>query len=102
MAMWHDPEEEERHDQRPTKAILADGFPTIDEMIAHYAQHTTRNLDALGWYGVLACFKLGAILEGTYARACAGQAPVETGDALHAHTLDLFNRALRMIGKTNG
>ncbi len=23
-------------------------------------------------------------------------------DALHAHTLDLFNRALKMIGKANG
>ncbi|MCR9259684.1 MAG: phosphotransferase family protein [Pseudomonadaceae bacterium] len=102
MAMWHDPEEQERHDQRETKSILADGFPTIEEMVDHYAQRTTRNLDLLGWYGVLACFKLGAILEGTYARACAGQAPVETGDALHAHTLDLFNRALRMIGKTDG
>jgi len=102
MAMWHDPEEEERHDQRAAKLILADGFPTIEEIVDHYAQRTTRNLEALSWYGVLACFKLGAILEGTYARACAGQAPVETGDALHAHTLDLFNRALRMIGKTNG
>lgn len=102
MAMWHDPDEEDAHDQRPTKAILADGFPTIEEMIGHYAQHSTRNLDAVAWYGVLACFKLGAILEGTYARACAGQAPVETGDALHAHTLDLFNRALRMIGKADG
>lgn len=102
MAMWPDPDEQERHDQRATKSVLADGFPTIDEMIAHYAERTTRNLDALAWYGVLACFKLGSILEGTYARACAGQAPIETGDALHAHTLDLFNRALRMIGKADG
>ena len=100
MALWHDPEEGVRHDQ-PAKSILADGFPTIEEMIAHYAQGTTRKLDALAWYGVLACFKLGIILEGTYARACAGQAPVETGDELHAYTLDLFSRALRMIGKTN-
>ncbi len=99
MAMWHDPEETDPFDKRPTKTMLADGFPTIEEMIAHYAERTTRNLDALAWYGVLACFKLGSILEGTYARACAGQAPVETGDALHAHTLDLFNRALRMIRK---
>ena len=36
------------------------------------------------WYEVLACYKIGCILEGTYARACAGSAPKETGDLLHA------------------
>jgi hypothetical protein len=42
---------------------------------------------------VLACFKLGIVLEGTYARACAGKAPQEVGDLLHATTLGLFARA---------
>ena len=42
---------------------------------------------------VLACFKLGILLEGTHARACAGKAPVEIGDRLHAITLALFERA---------
>ena len=57
---------------------------------------------SLPGYEVLACFKLGIILESTYARACGCQAPVETDDALNAHTLNLFNRAPRMIGKANG
>ena len=47
---------------------------------------------------MLACYKLGAILEGTYARACAGRAPKETGDFLHASTVSLFTRALNKIG----
>jgi hypothetical protein len=47
---------------------------------------------------VLACFKIGSILEGTFARACAGQAPKVTGDYLHASTINLFNKALGMIG----
>jgi hypothetical protein len=46
---------------------------------------------------VLACYKLGSILEGTFARACAGRAPKETGDYLHASTLALFERALKKI-----
>jgi aminoglycoside phosphotransferase (APT) family kinase protein len=73
------------------------GFATPDELIAHYARISGRDLSALDWYVVLACYKLGIILEGTHARACAGKAPKETGDRLHAHTLDLFERALRRI-----
>jgi len=45
------------------------------------------------WYFVLACYKLGILLEGTHARAAAGQAPPEIGDLLHGYTLWLFARA---------
>ena len=74
-----------------------DGFATPEELAAHYGAASGRSLAALDWYVVLACYKLGIILEGTHARACAGKAPVETGDRLHAHTLDLFDRALRRV-----
>lgn len=73
------------------------GFPKAVELIDHYRARTHRDMSAIEWYGVLACYKLGIILEGTYARACAGRAPVETGDRLHAHTLSLFQRALMWI-----
>jgi hypothetical protein len=49
---------------------------------------------------VLACFKLGIVLEGTHARACAGQAARETGDMLHASCLALFHRARELIGSS--
>lgn len=73
------------------------GFPTISELIAHYRARTTRDTSAIDWYGVLACFKLGIILEGSHARASAGQAPKAIGDRLHAQTISLFERAQRMI-----
>ena len=73
------------------------GFPSADELVAHYRGRTHRDLSAIAWYGVLACYKLGIILEGTHARACAGRAPRETGDLLHAKTIALFERALRWI-----
>ncbi|MCB1645086.1 MAG: phosphotransferase family protein [Pseudomonadales bacterium] len=72
-------------------------FATIDELIRHYGTLTVRDMSAIQWYGVLACYKLGIILEGTFARACEGLAPVATGDRLHASTVGLFERALRMI-----
>jgi aminoglycoside phosphotransferase (APT) family kinase protein len=74
------------------------GFPTADELVEHYRPRTRRDLSAIQWYAVLACFKLGAILEGTHARASAGKAPKETGDLLHSKTIGLFERALRWIG----
>ena len=74
------------------------GFATAAELVEHYRARTTRDLSAIHWYGVLACYKLGIILEGTHARACAGKAPVATGDRLHAQTIALFERALRWIG----
>ncbi len=75
-----------------------EGFATADELIARYAARTGRDLTHFDWFAVLACYKLGIILEGTHARACAGKAPREVGDRLHAHTIYLFERALRRIG----
>jgi len=73
------------------------GFPTRAEIVARYAEQTGRSVADADWYEVLACYKLGSILEGTYARACAGKAPKATGDALHASTVNLFTRALAKI-----
>ena len=55
-------------------------------------------MSSIDWYGVLACYKTGIILEGTHARAFAGKAPKEFGDLLHATTVGLFEKAGRIIG----
>jgi aminoglycoside phosphotransferase (APT) family kinase protein len=80
-------------------AALAQGgaLPPAAEIVAHYAARSPRDLSAIDWYVVLACFKLGIVLEGTHARACAGKAPRATGDMLHAMTLALFARAQSRI-----
>ena len=75
------------------------GLPTPDELVAHYAERSDRDTSAIGWYTAMACFKLGIVLEGTHARACAGKAPKPTGDMLHAITLGLFARARTVIAK---
>jgi aminoglycoside phosphotransferase (APT) family kinase protein len=71
-----------------------EGFPPRAELISRYAAMSRRSLDAIDWYAVLACYKLGILLEGTYARSCAGRASVETGARLHALTISLFRRAM--------
>jgi len=77
----------------------AAGLPTPAELVAHYAARSDRDTSAIAWYTAMACFKLGIVLEGTHARACAGRAPKPTGDLLHAITLGLFSRARTVIAK---
>lgn len=97
LATWHDPD-------LPSAASVGggiqpwDGFPKAEELVERYAERTTRDMSSVPWYEVLACYKLGIILEGTHARAGAGKAPKPTGDALHAATVGLFQRALHRIG----
>ncbi len=74
-----------------------DGFPGRGDLIDRYGERSDRDLAAIDWYEVLACYKLGIILEGSHARADAGLAPREIGDRLHASTVSLFERAARRI-----
>lgn len=73
------------------------GFPDAGQLVARYAQGSGRDLRHMRWYTVLACYKLGILLEGTHARACAGQAPRATGELLHASARKLFERASRWM-----
>lgn len=87
-------------DRTPNVAspIARANLATHDEVIDRYAGQCDRDLSSITWFRVLACYRLGLILEGTHARAFAGLAPKETGDALHAHTLSLLAQASELIG----
>lgn len=74
-----------------------DGLASAEDLVERYARNTTRDLSHVNWYTVLACFKLGIVLEGTLARACAGKAPKEVGDLLHATTVRLFEQAQTLM-----
>ena len=96
LATWYRP----GHDPvLPNALMTAGGLATPDELVARYAAGTDRDLSRIDWYTVLACFKLGIILEGSHARAAAGLAPREIGDILHTATVRLFERATAI---TNG
>ncbi|SFR89266.1 phosphotransferase family protein [Sphingomonas jatrophae] len=69
------------------------GFPTSEELVAHYAARSARDLANIGWYRVFAAWKLAILLEGTYARACAGKADAQVGARLHRRAMDLMSRA---------
>ena len=75
----------------------ASGLPKDSELAERYAGRSDRDLSTISWYATLACFKLGIVLEGTHARACAGRAEKSTGDRLHDQCLNLFRQAERFI-----
>ena len=79
-----------------------DGFPRAAELVVRYAERSGRDMSSLRWFTVLACYKLGVILEGSFARAHAGKAPMETGERLHAMALRVFARTLSWIDQPEG
>jgi aminoglycoside phosphotransferase (APT) family kinase protein len=74
-----------------------EGLPSREELIQRYADVSGRDLSEMQWYFVLACYKLGILLEGTWARAQAGKAPMEIGEHLHRYALWLFSKAEQLI-----
>ena len=74
------------------------GFPTRDELVAHYAEVSGRDVSHARWYAVLACYKLAILLEGTHARARAGKAPAEIGERMHRSAIRLLTKAAAMAG----
>lgn len=96
LAMWPD-----EHEVIMTSGGIWTAGPLLppDAIAARYEERSGRSLEHLSWYVVMGCFKLGIILEGTYARACAGQAPLEVGLELHDTAVRLFERATRLVGR---
>lgn len=93
LATWPEPGDEES----TVRVRPWIGFPTASELVEHYASCSDRDLSGVGWYEVLACYKLGILLEGTHARASAGHASRDVGNRLHARAVRLFERAEGLI-----
>lgn len=93
-----EPRSVERH-----PLIRAGGHPTRDDLVSTYAEASGRRVDDIKWFTVFAALKMGAILEGTAARAAAGQASPKTGAFLHNMTVQLLGRAADIIeGSSRG
>ncbi|WP_063129750.1 phosphotransferase family protein [Nocardia fusca] len=70
----------------------APGLPGRGALLERYIRSGGEVHD-LDWYGVLAAFRLGVLLEGTYARSRRGLATPELGARFHGLATHLFDRA---------
>lgn len=96
LTSWTEPNDPQVGGRQP--AVLPwDGFMTRAELVRRYGELTGRDMSVMPWFFVLACYKLGCLLEGTYARACAGKAPKEMGDILHNYAIWLFELAHQSV-----
>ena len=75
----------------------AGNLASAKELVERYAERSSRDVPSMRWYTVLACFKLGVLLEGTFARACAGSADLSVGRHLHQLAQQLLSRASTLV-----
>jgi aminoglycoside phosphotransferase (APT) family kinase protein len=75
------------------------GLATRSELVQRYAERSTRDLTSIDWYAALAGFKLGIVLEGTYARSCAGKADGNLGEMFHGVACSLIDRARKFASE---
>jgi aminoglycoside phosphotransferase (APT) family kinase protein len=97
LATWRDPGAPASEAQIVVEPW--DGFPAPAELIAYYGERSGRDVSRAGWYAVLACYKLAILLEGSFARACAGKAPRDIGDRMHKSAIRLLRKAARLASE---
>lgn len=73
------------------------GFVSRRQLVEYYCMLTGRDPADAAWFFTLACYKLACILEGSYARSLAGQAPADVGERLHRIAAWLFAKAAQLI-----
>jgi aminoglycoside phosphotransferase (APT) family kinase protein len=88
LANWPDPDFPDR-----SGVPHAPAMPSPREAVELYARASGRDVTDIKWYSVLACYRLGIILEGSNARACAGHTTREIGDILGNRAKELFEQA---------
>jgi aminoglycoside phosphotransferase (APT) family kinase protein len=93
LASWHEPGDPPGHFLRIDPWGT---FPTRSELVQHYLDRTGRDSSAVPWYYVLACYKLGILLEGTYARAMGSDVVSDVAERLHGNARWLLTNAERL------
>jgi aminoglycoside phosphotransferase (APT) family kinase protein len=97
LALWDEPGEEPVRGGDEVRVNQQEGFPTRAQLAHRYVSATGRSLDHLGWYEVLALFKLGCVLEGPYARYASGTSTNPAHARLEAMVPNLFRSAHRIV-----
>jgi aminoglycoside phosphotransferase (APT) family kinase protein len=69
---WLQPGDEETTIGSLSPVTRREGFPSRDELVAHYEEITGRSMSNLRWYQTLALWKAAVFMEGNYKRVLAG------------------------------
>jgi aminoglycoside phosphotransferase (APT) family kinase protein len=72
------------------------GFPTREELLAHYEEHSGRSMKSLDWYVTLALWKASVFMEGNYKRAVSGSTDDPYLKSFGEGVLELSQRAVKV------
>lgn len=72
-------------------APLAEGYPSVEEVLQRYGEKSGRDLSDMGYYLAFSFFKLAVILEGIYFRHSQGKTVGEGFDGLGDLIVPLIN-----------
>jgi aminoglycoside phosphotransferase (APT) family kinase protein len=75
----------------------APGHPSVDDIVAHYAARSGRDVSNLRWYRAFAAFKLAAILEGVHYRYAQGLTVGAGFETMGARVVPLITQGLRIL-----
>lgn len=96
---WPDPDGDDASERVAVGGLEQMGFPTREEIVAHYARRTGIDVGAVGWYEAYGCWKTTVIMQQLYARYARG----ETLDARMGTRADrLDNVAARALELLDG
>jgi aminoglycoside phosphotransferase (APT) family kinase protein len=77
------------------------GLASRGELLEAYLVAGGQPTEHLDWYLVLACLKLGVVIEGTWARYLAGRATREAGQRLHDSAVTLMRLGSAVVAGDN-
>jgi aminoglycoside phosphotransferase (APT) family kinase protein len=72
------------------------GFPTREELLARYEEHSGRSMKSLDWYVTLALWKASVFMEGNYKRAVSGSTDDPYLKSFGEGVLELSQRAVKV------
>src|SRR5271170_108661 len=79
-----------------TRYVNLDGMPGRDELLQHYEQISGRSTEDIDYYVVLARWKLGIVLEMSYAKLQSGGAVAPRVEAFGSLVLELIRKAAEL------
>ena len=80
-----------------TERRTGDGWPSVDELLEHYAKRSGRTLVDLTYYDVLYRFKFAVLTEGIYQRSLSDQTR-STATDLHEFAGTMIESARQLAG----
>jgi aminoglycoside phosphotransferase (APT) family kinase protein len=84
-----------------TRYVSLDGMPSRDEMLQHYEKISGRSTEDIDYYVVLARWKLGIVLEMSYAKFAAGGVVDPKVASFGTLVLELIRKAAELSRSAN-